>query len=142
MDKRKVTIAVIVMLVLARGRLDVRPLRSAPIRSSPRCSSSATRCSKTAIYPKPSAAPQWENFRQRMDGLTDAQRDALRDGGRERWQQFAQQRMDEFFKLPPAEQNKRLDDMIDRMLARQKERAAESERQARADAATAAAGET
>ena len=30
--------------------------------------------------------------------------------------------MDEFFKLPPDEQQQRLDQMIDRMLARQKER--------------------
>ena len=51
--------------------------------------------------PEAQRRAQWENFRQRMDGLTDAQREALRDGGRERWQQSAQQRMNEFFTLPP-----------------------------------------
>lgn len=64
----------------------------------------------------------WDNYRQRMEGLTDAQRDALR-GDRGQWQQFAQQRMDEFFQLPPAEQRQRLDDMIDRMEQHAKERA-------------------
>ena len=66
---------------------------------------------------------QWQEFRQRMDGLTDAQRDALRQGGRERWQQFAQLRMDEFFKLPSEQQQQRLDEIIDRMEQRRQERA-------------------
>jgi len=73
--------------------------------------------------PEDQRRAQWQDFRQRMDGLTDAQRQALREGGRERWQQFGQQRMDEFFKMSPDEQRQRLDQMIDRMLARQKERA-------------------
>jgi hypothetical protein len=62
----------------------------------------------------------WDNFRQRMEGLTDAQRDALR-GNRDQWQQFAQQRMDQFFQLPPDQQRQRLDDIIDRMEQRQRE---------------------
>jgi hypothetical protein len=66
---------------------------------------------------------QWESFRQRMDSLTEAQRDALRQGGRERWQQFAQQRMDEFFQLPAEQQQQRLDEIIDRMEQRRQERA-------------------
>lgn len=63
-----------------------------------------------------------DEFRARMDGLSEAQRDAFRDRGREQWQEQAQRRMDEFFELPPADQKKRLDDMIDRMVERQKER--------------------
>jgi hypothetical protein len=66
---------------------------------------------------------QWQEFRQRMDGLTDDQRRAFREGGREQWQQMAQQRMDEFFALPPAQQRERLDDIIDRMQERQRDRA-------------------
>ena len=57
-----------------------------------------------------------------MEGLTDAQRDALR-GDRNQWQQFAQQRMDEFFQLPPDQQRQRLDEIIDRMEQRQREAA-------------------
>lgn len=66
---------------------------------------------------------QWQDFRQRMDGLSEDQRRALWEGGRERFQQMAQRRMDEFFALPPAEQQERLDDIIDRMMERQRERA-------------------
>ena len=73
--------------------------------------------------PEDQRRAQWQDFRQRMDGLTDAQRQALREGGRERWEQFGQQRMDEFFQMPPDQQRQRLDQMIERMLARQKERA-------------------
>jgi hypothetical protein len=64
----------------------------------------------------------WDSYRQRMEGLTDAQRDALR-GDRGQWQQFAQQRMDEFFQLPPDQRRQRMDEMIDRMEQRAKERA-------------------
>ncbi len=64
-----------------------------------------------------------DDFRKRMETLTEDQRRAFFDSGRQQWEQFAQQRMDEFFAIPPAEQKKRLDDMINRMLERQKERA-------------------
>lgn len=63
-----------------------------------------------------------DQFRERMGNLTDAQRDVFRQAGRGQWQQFAQQRMDEFFALPQAEQKQRLDEMINRMVARQNER--------------------
>jgi hypothetical protein len=62
---------------------------------------------------------QWNNFRQRMDSLSEDQRRAVWESGRERFERFGRQRMDEFFQLPPAEQKKRLDEIIDRMQARQ-----------------------
>jgi hypothetical protein len=68
--------------------------------------------------PEADRRAQWDSFRQRMEGLTDAQRSAIFDNGRDRWQRFGQQRMDEFFQLPPDQQKKRLDDMIDRMQQR------------------------
>jgi hypothetical protein len=73
--------------------------------------------------PEDQRRAQWQDFRQRMDGLTDAQRQALWEDGRQRWEQFGQQRMDEFFTMPPDQQRQRLDQMIDRMLARQEGRA-------------------
>jgi hypothetical protein len=69
--------------------------------------------------PQADRRAQWDNFRQRMEGLTDAQRNALWESGRERFQQFGQQRMDEFFQLPPDQQKQRLDEIIDRMQQRQ-----------------------
>jgi hypothetical protein len=62
---------------------------------------------------------QWDQFRQRMDGLSDAQRQAVWDSGRDRFQRFGRERMDEFFQLPPDKQRERLDEIIDRMQARQ-----------------------
>lgn len=71
--------------------------------------------------PEAERRAQWESYRQRYEGLTEAQRNALRDRGQ--WQQVAQQRMDEFFQLPPDRQRQQLDEMIDRMEQRRKERA-------------------
>jgi hypothetical protein len=72
--------------------------------------------------PEAQRRAQWDAYRQRMETLTEEQRNALR-GDRGQWQQFAQQRMDEFFQLPPDAQRQRLDEMIDRMEQRRKERA-------------------
>jgi hypothetical protein len=69
--------------------------------------------------PEAERRAQWDNFRQHMDGLTEAQRNAVWQSGRGNWQREGRQRMDEFFQLPPAEQQKRLDEIIDRMVARQ-----------------------
>jgi hypothetical protein len=63
-----------------------------------------------------------QEFRTRMENLTDQQREAFWQAGRGEWQQFAQQRMDEFFALPQADQQRRLDEMIDQMIQRQKQR--------------------
>jgi len=122
MDKRKLAIAVVIVLVLAGaawafgliGRTDPVVAEMQQLRDQ---------MFQNRDLPQAERRAQWENFRQRMDSLTEAQRDALRDGGRERWQQFGQQRMDEFFKLPPDQQRQRLDEMIDRMEQRQRERA-------------------
>lgn len=56
-----------------------------------------------------------DQFRQRMGQLTPQQREAFFDANRDQWAQRAEQRMDEFFQLPPADQQKRLDEMLNRM---------------------------
>src|SRR5688572_20923775 len=66
---------------------------------------------------------QWDNFRQRIDGLSDDQRRAFFEASRGQWMQRAEQRMDDFFAMPANEQNKQLDEMIQRMLKRRNERA-------------------
>jgi hypothetical protein len=55
-----------------------------------------------------------EQFRQRMDSLTPQQREAFFDANRDRWMQRIEQRMNEFFALSPTEQQKRLDEILDR----------------------------
>jgi hypothetical protein len=57
-----------------------------------------------------------DEFRQRMDSMTEDQRRAFFNSSREQWSQRSQQRMDEYFKLPKAEQTKRLDEILDRMV--------------------------
>jgi hypothetical protein len=64
----------------------------------------------------------FEQFRQQMDGLTDTQRRAVFDGGRERFQAERRQRLNEFFAMTPAEQNRELDRAIDEMNERRANR--------------------
>ncbi|MCI0334726.1 MAG: hypothetical protein L0228_16040 [Planctomycetes bacterium] len=56
-----------------------------------------------------------DQFRQRMDALTPEQREAFFDTNRDRWMQRAEQRLNDFFAMSPADQQKRLDEIIDRM---------------------------
>src|SRR5712672_3418215 len=56
------------------------------------------------------------DFRQRMGAMTDEQRRAFFDANRNQWTGRAQQRMDEFFTLSKAEQQKRLDEILNRIV--------------------------
>ena len=56
-----------------------------------------------------------DDFRQRMQSMTDQQRDAFFDANRDQWMGRMEQRMDEFFAMSQADQQKRLDEMLDRM---------------------------
>jgi hypothetical protein len=56
------------------------------------------------------------DFRQRLDGLSESQRRAFFDANRNDWNQRIQQRMDEYFALPKAEQQKRLDEILNRIV--------------------------
>lgn len=56
------------------------------------------------------------DFRQRMDSMTDDQRRAFFDANREQWDARNRQRMDEYFALSKAEQQKRLDEILNRMV--------------------------
>src|SRR5262245_4127632 len=119
MNKRNITIGVIAVLVAAGaawafiGRTDPVVADMQQMRDQ---------MFANRDLPEDQRRAQWQDFRQRMDGLSEDQRRAMWESGRERFQQFAQQRMDEFFALPPADQTKRLDEIIDRMQERQKER--------------------
>src|SRR6476620_9760896 len=50
------------------------------------------------------------DFRQRMESLTDEQRRAFFASNRDEWNGRMQQRMDEFFAMSRADQQKRLDE--------------------------------
>jgi hypothetical protein len=64
-----------------------------------------------------------QDFRQRLESLTAEQRRAFFTRGRELRRQRTQQRMDEFFASPPIDQQRQLDQMLNRMVARRNERA-------------------
>src|SRR5262245_18175046 len=52
-----------------------------------------------------------DDFRQRIGALTEEQRRAFFDAGRDQWMGRMEQRMDEFFAMSPADQQKRLDEI-------------------------------
>jgi hypothetical protein len=56
------------------------------------------------------------DFRQRMESMSDDQRRAFFDASRGQWEARSQQRMDEFFAMSKADQQKRLDEIINRMI--------------------------
>src|SRR3954471_15226119 len=57
-----------------------------------------------------------EDFRQNMRSLTDDQRRAFFDANRDQWTGRIQQRMDEYFAMSKADQQKRLDEILNRMV--------------------------
>jgi uncharacterized membrane protein len=57
-----------------------------------------------------------QEFRQKMGDLSDDQRRAFFDANRGQWEARAQQRMDDYFKMTKAEQQKQLDEMLDRIV--------------------------
>lgn len=65
-----------------------------------------------------------QEFRQKMDGLSDDQRRAFFDANRGQWEARAQERMDEYFKMTKAEQQKRLDEILDRIVKSQNQQQA------------------
>lgn len=60
-----------------------------------------------------------DQIRQRIGALTPQQREAFFEASRGQWTMRAEQRMDQFFAMTPAEQQKRLDEMLNRMAQRE-----------------------
>ena len=56
-----------------------------------------------------------DDFRERIRSLSDEQRRAFFETNRDRWMGRIEQRMDEFFVMSPADQQQRLDEILDRM---------------------------
>jgi hypothetical protein len=55
-------------------------------------------------------------FRQSLDSMSESQRRAFFDANRDRWSGRMNQRMDEYFTLPRTEQQKRLDEILNRIV--------------------------
>jgi hypothetical protein len=56
------------------------------------------------------------DFRQRMESMTEDQRRAFFDANREQWDGRIRERMDEFFAMSKADQQKRLDEILNRIM--------------------------
>jgi hypothetical protein len=56
------------------------------------------------------------DFRQRLDSLSEDERRAFFNSNRNEWNQRTQQRMDEYFAMSKADQQKRLDEILNRMV--------------------------
>ena len=65
---------------------------------------------------------QWGGFRQRIDHLTEEQKKQFFDSSRPIFQQMMLDRMNKFLEMSPEEQEKRLDEIIDRMEQRKADR--------------------
>jgi hypothetical protein len=61
-------------------------------------------------------------FREGIQSMTEDQRRAFFDANRGQWMGRMQQRMDEYFAMSKADQQKRLDEILDRMVQSQKSR--------------------
>ncbi len=79
----------------------------------------------------------FKKLREMADAMPEEQRDQFRKAAQGIFISFMQQRLDQFFELPPEEQTKKLDQWIDRMeagRARREERRKEREQSTAADA--------
>jgi hypothetical protein len=56
-----------------------------------------------------------DRFRQQMQTLSDDQRRAFFEANRSQWEARSAERMNQFFAMPQADQQKRLDEIINRM---------------------------
>jgi hypothetical protein len=121
MDKRKVSIGVVAILIIGIGAAwalgyfhrtdpafaELQQLRD-QMRSAPEADRQGFR----------------DQFRQKLDGMSEDQRRGFFQSNQGQFRQEAAKRMNEFFAMSPADQKKRLDEIIDQMQKRQKERQA------------------
>jgi hypothetical protein len=121
MDKRKVAIGIVVMLIMGIGAAwamgyfhrtdpaiaELQQLRD-QMRSAPEADRQALR----------------DQFRQKIEGMSDDQRREFFQSNRGQFRQDMRRQMNQFFAMSPADQKKRLDDIIDRNIQRQKDRQA------------------
>jgi hypothetical protein len=122
MDKKKVTIGVVAVLLIALGAAWAMSYFH---RTDPAIAELQQLRDQMRAAPEADRQGFRDQFRQKIEGLTDAQRQEFFQSNRGQFRQDMQKRMNEFFAMSPADQKKRLDEIIDRNLKRQKERQAQ-----------------
>jgi hypothetical protein len=116
MDKRKTTVIVVVLLLLALGAWAFGLLGG----TDPAIAALEQLRDQMSNRSLPDGQRQQlrDDFRARLGSLSDDQRRAFFQSGRQFWMQRAEQRMDEFFTLTASDQQRQLDEMLSRMSAR------------------------
>jgi hypothetical protein len=115
MDKQKTTVSVVVLLLLALGAWwfglfggtdpAIAALEQMREKLSDRNLSDDQRRQLR------------DDFRASLDSMSDDQRRAFFQNGRQFWMQRAEQRMDQFFAMAASDQQRQLDDMLNRIAA-------------------------
>jgi type I site-specific restriction-modification system R (restriction) subunit len=113
MGKRKLTIGVAILLMLAVGAWAFGLFGGADPAVA-KLQEMADQAFNSNM-PEAQQDQMRDQFRQQMQALTPQQRDAFFDANRGRWMERAEQRMDEFFAMSQQEQQKRLDEILNRM---------------------------
>jgi hypothetical protein len=116
MDKRKASIAVVGVLLLALGAWALG-LVDGPDPEIAALLQLRDQLSDRSL-PDNERRQLRDSFRARLDTLSDEQRREFFQNGRQFWMQRTELRMDEFFAMPAADQQRQLDEMLDRMATR------------------------
>ena len=122
MDKKKTIIGVIAVLFIAIGAAWAMGYFH---RTDPAFAELQQLRDQMRTAPEADRQGLRDQFRQKMEGLTDDQRREFFQSNRGQFRQDMRRQMNEFFAMSPADQKKRLDEMIDRNIKRQKDRAAQ-----------------
>jgi hypothetical protein len=121
MDKRKVTIGVVSVLILVLGAAWALGYFH---RGNPAFAELDQLRDQMRTAPEADRQGLRDQFRQKLDGLSEDQRREFFQSNRGQFRQDMQKRMTEFFAMSPADQKKRLDEIIDQMQKWQQQRAA------------------
>ena len=112
MKKRKVTIGIVSVLILVLGAAWALGYFH---RGNPAFAELNQLRDQMRTAPEADRQRLGDQFRQKLDGLSEGQRREFFESNRGQFRQDMQKRMTEFFAMSPADQNKRLDDIIDQM---------------------------
>jgi hypothetical protein len=112
MDKKKLSIGIVVFLIIGVSAAWAMGYFH---RTDPAVAELQQFRDEMRKAPEADRPAMFQKFRAKMDGLTDAQRQEFRQNNQGQFRQDQARRMAEFFAMSPADQKKRLDEMIDRM---------------------------
>jgi len=127
MDRKKISITLCVLALLAIGAWAMGYFDGVDPKVAELQQLRDENFERMEQMPDEERRAQWGEFRARVDELSDEQRREFFEGSRDFFQARMLDRMNHLLDLPPEEQKKELDEQIDRMEQRRKEREAGGE---------------